>query len=56
MEAHGRGPLIFIGLPAATKGASGAHFYRPPAELKKVFKVRKRYFTAIVIMQTVNNL
>ena len=34
------GPLIFIGLPAATKGASGAHFYRPPAELTKMYQVR----------------
>ncbi|KAJ7372412.1 hypothetical protein OS493_018915 [Desmophyllum pertusum] len=32
------GPLIFIGLPAATKGASGAHFYRPPAELATLYK------------------
>lgn len=39
-----RGPLIFIGLPAATKGASGAHFYRPPAELTKMYQVRKITF------------
>ncbi|KAL9978993.1 hypothetical protein ACROYT_G016582 [Oculina patagonica] len=32
------GPLIFIGMPAATKGASGAHYYRPPAELKKLYQ------------------
>ncbi|XP_031573002.1 acidic endochitinase-like [Actinia tenebrosa] len=36
-----RGPLIFIGMPAATGGASGAHFYRPPAELRALYqKVR----------------
>ena len=39
-----QGPLIFIGLPAATKGASGAHFYRPPAELAKMYQVRKTGF------------
>lgn len=37
------GPLIFIGMPAATKGASGAHFYRPPAELTKMYQVRGRW-------------
>lgn len=36
-----QGPLIFIGLPAATKGASGAHFYRPPAELTKMYQAVK---------------
>ncbi|XP_029213854.2 acidic endochitinase SE2-like isoform X2 [Acropora millepora] len=33
-----RGPLIFVGLPASTRGANGAHYYRPPAELKKMFQ------------------
>jgi len=32
------GPLIFVGLPAATKGASGAHYYRPPAELTTMYQ------------------
>lgn len=38
-----QGPLIFIGMPAATKGASGAHFYRPPAELKALYQVSGRW-------------
>lgn len=33
-----RGPLIFIGLPADTKGASGAQFYRPPGELRSLYQ------------------
>jgi len=39
MKPHG--PLIFIGMPAATKGASGAHFYRPPAELTTLYQAVK---------------
>ena len=35
-----RGPLIFIGLPAATKASSGAQFYRPPAELHRMYQVQ----------------
>ncbi|XP_020602233.1 uncharacterized protein LOC110041292 [Orbicella faveolata] len=47
MKPHG--PLIFIGMPAATKGASGAHFYRPPAELTTLYQVCGRYRMDIFI-------
>lgn len=47
MKPHG--PLIFIGMPAATKGASGAHFYRPPAELTTLYQVYGRYRMDIFI-------
>jgi len=33
-----RGPLIFIGLPAATRAASGAQYYRPPTELTRMYQ------------------
>lgn len=34
-----KGPLIFIGLPAATRASSGAQYYRPPAELTAMYQV-----------------
>ena len=34
-----KGPLIFIGLPAATRASSGAQYYRPLAELTAMYQV-----------------
>ena len=46
------GPLIFIGMPAATRAASGAQYYRPPAELTKMYQVcSKQTFTYILSCQ-----
>ena len=54
-----RGPLIFIGLPADTKGASGAQFYRPPGELRSLYQVRVGLFEICLfqapIVQKVDN-
>ena len=36
-----KGPLIFIGLPASTRASSGAQYYRPPAELTKMYQVSR---------------
>ena len=48
-----RGPLIFIGLPADTKGASGAQFYRPPGELRSLYQVRGRLFEFFLFLAPV---
>ena len=34
-----KGPLIFIGLQAATRASSGAQYYRPPDELTAIYQV-----------------
>ena len=34
-----KGPLIFIGLPQATRASSGAQYNRPPAELTAMYQV-----------------
>ncbi|KAK3748058.1 hypothetical protein QZH41_004202 [Actinostola sp. cb2023] len=50
-----RGPLIFIGMPAATKGASGAHYYRPPSQLKALYqKVRDLPFIGGIMLWDVS--
>ncbi|CAH3167259.1 unnamed protein product, partial [Porites lobata] len=36
-----KGPLIFIGLPQATRASSGAQYSRPPAELTAMYQVVK---------------
>lgn len=48
-----RGPLIFIGLPADTKGASGAQFYRPPGELRSLYQVRGGLFEFFLFLAPV---
>ena len=48
-----RGPLIFIGLPADTKGASGAQFYRPPGELRSLYQVRGGLFEVFLFLAPV---
>ena len=48
-----RGPLIFIGLPADTKGASGAQFYRPPGELRSLYQVRGGLFEFFLFLTPV---
>ena len=34
-----KGPLIFIGLPAASRAAASAQYYRPPDELNAMYQV-----------------
>ena len=34
-----KGPLIFIGLPAASRAAASAQYYRPPDELHAMYQV-----------------
>ena len=42
-KAKPKGPLIFIGLPAGTGGASSPQYYRPPDQLKAMYEASVFY-------------